>query len=77
MVMFVVVVVFSLIGYLFGVARLYLYGWLLGVGDLASTALNQARGLPFNLPMVISAGIILAIGVVLLVRFVRKYTIPV
>jgi hypothetical protein len=67
---------FSLLAYLFGVARLYLYGWLLGVGSLASTALQLYAGYTFNLPLAVAAGIITLIGVALLVRFLRKYPIP-
>lgn len=76
-VMFVTVGIFSLMGYLFGIPRLFVYGWLIGVGNLASTVMNLAYGLTFNLPLAVSAGIILAIGVALLVRFVRRYPIPV
>jgi hypothetical protein len=71
-----VVGLFSLLAYLFGVARLYAYGWLLGVGNLASTALRFYAGYTFNLPLAVAAGIILLVGATLFVRFLRKYPIP-
>jgi ABC-type Fe3+ transport system permease subunit len=72
-VMVVNVCLFSLLGYLFGVPRLYLYGWLFGGGNLASVVLEDKYELAFNLPLAIAAGIILAIGVVLLRQFVQRY----
>jgi hypothetical protein len=68
---------FSLLGYLFGVKRLYLYGWLIGGGNLASTAMMLYGDAVFNLPLVIVSGIMIAIGVGLLLRFIRTYPIPV
>lgn len=67
---------FSLLAYTSGVLRLYLYGWLIGLGNLASTALSLYAGMAFNLPLVIAAGIILLIGVSLFIRFLNKYPIP-
>ena len=64
---------FSAMGYLFGVARLYFYGWMLGLANLASVYMEHNAGWVFNLPMAIAAGIILLIGFVLLIRFLRKY----
>jgi hypothetical protein len=72
-VLFVLAVLFSAMGYAFGVPRLYLYGWLLGAGNLGSVLMNEGAPEAFNLPMGIAAGAILIIGAVLLVRFVRKY----
>ena len=71
-----IVGLFSLLAYLFGVARLYVYGWLLGGGGLASTALQKYAGFTFNLPLAVAAGIIVAVGVTLFVRFLRKYPVP-
>jgi hypothetical protein len=64
---------FSAMGYLFGVTRLYFYGWMLGLANLASVYMEHNAGWVFNLPMAIAAGIILLIGFVLLIRFFRKY----
>jgi succinate dehydrogenase/fumarate reductase cytochrome b subunit len=72
-VLLVLGILFSAMGYLFGVVRLYFYGWMLGLANLASVYMEHNAGWVFNLPMAIAAGIILLIGFVLLVRFLRKY----
>jgi len=64
---------FSAIGYVFGVPRLFLYGWLLGGANLISVILYRGAPATFNLPLGIAAGVILLIGVYLLVRMLRKY----
>ncbi len=75
-VMFAMVGLFSLLGYLFGVTRLYVYGWLLGGAYLLSVALTRFEDLSFNLPLAIASGVIIGTGSVLLERFMRKYPIP-
>jgi len=65
--------IFSTMGYLFGVTRIYFYGWMIGLANLASTYMSHNAGWTFHIPNAISAGIILIIGFVLLVRFLRKY----
>jgi hypothetical protein len=74
-VMFAMVGLFSLLGYLFGVTRLFVYGWLLGGAYLLSVALTRGQDVSFNLPLAIASGIIIGTGIVLLVRFIRKYPI--
>jgi hypothetical protein len=69
--------VFSAMGYLFGVTRLYFYGWMLGFANLAFVYMEHNAGWTFALPMAIAAGIIMFIGFVLLVRFLRKYPVRV
>jgi hypothetical protein len=64
---------FSAMGYLFGVTRLYFYGWLLGLANLASVYMEHNAGWTFQIPGAIAAGAILLIGFVLLIRFLRKY----
>jgi hypothetical protein len=64
---------FSAMGYAFGVSRLYFYGWLIGLANLASVYMTHAAGWSFNIPLAIAAGMILLIGFVLLGRFLRKY----
>jgi hypothetical protein len=64
---------FSAMGYLFGVTRLYFYGWMLGLANLASVYMEHNAGWVFNLPLAIAAGVLLLIGFVLLIRFLRKY----
>lgn len=66
---------FSAMGYFFGVRRLFLYGWLLGGGNLASVVLGRGEPERFSLPLALAAGTILVIGLVLLVRFLEKYPV--
>jgi len=68
-------VLFSAMGYMFGVTRLYFYGWMLGLANLVSIYMEHNAGWTFQIPMAIAAGIILLIGFVLLVRFLRKYPV--
>jgi len=65
--------IFSALGYFFGVPRAYAYGWLLGLANLASVYMVHNAGWTFLLPLAIAALIILAIGAALLVRFLGKY----
>lgn len=67
--------VFSAIGYLFGVPRFFLYGWLVGGANLVSVILYRGGPAVFNLPLGIAAGTILLIGAALLVRMLRKYPV--
>jgi hypothetical protein len=66
---------FSALGYLFGVVRLYFYGWMIGLANLASIYLEHNAGLTFQIPLAVAAGIIILIGFVLLRRFLRKYPV--
>ena len=68
---------FSVMGYLFRVTRLYFYGWMLGLAYLASVYMVHNAGWTFLIPLAIGAGIILLIGFVLLIRFLRKYPVRV
>ena len=74
-VMFLMAGIFSLMAYQFDVPRLYVYGWLVGIGNLASVVLEHRAGLTFNLPLAIAAGIILIVGLVLLIDFLRSYPV--
>lgn len=69
------VAVFSAMGYVFGVPRLFLYGWLVGGSYLVSVILYRGSPAVFNLPLGLAAGVILLIGVGLLVRMLRKYPV--
>jgi len=69
----VLIGVFSAMAYLTGVVPVYIYGWLIGLGNLASTALILYAGFTFNLPLAIASTVIILIGVVLLVRFIYRY----
>lgn len=71
----VVIVIFSLIGFAFGIRRSHLYGVLIGGGNLASTFLSHEYGFSYNLPLVLAALTIILIGVYLLLRFMRNYPV--
>jgi hypothetical protein len=68
---------FSALGYLYGVTRMYFYGWMLGLANLASVYMVHNAGWTVLIPLAMAAGIILLIGLVLLVRFLRKYPLRV
>jgi hypothetical protein len=76
LVAFLLVLVFSLVARSAGVGRIYAYGWLLGLGNLGSSALEHYAGYTFGFPLALAAGIIVAVGIVVLVRFLRDYPIP-
>jgi hypothetical protein len=71
----IIIGLFSLAAYNLGVTRLYLYGWLMGLGSLAGTVLGLYRDYTFNYPVAIAGGIMLLIGLILLVRFLRHYPV--
>ena len=75
LVLLALVGLFSAMGYLFGVPRLFLYGWLLGCANLISVILYRGAPAGFNLPLAVAAGVILLIGAYLLVRMLRKYPV--
>lgn len=64
---------FSILGYLFGVRRLYFYGWMVGLAYLVSVYMEHNAGWVILFPQAIAAGIILVIGFVLLFRFLQNY----
>ena len=68
---------FSVFAYVVGIARLHLYGWLLGVGNLASNMLGYYRGQSFHWPMFAAGLTMIVIGAVLFARFLRDYPVPI
>jgi hypothetical protein len=70
---FVMGAIFSVMGYRFGVTRLFFYGWMLGLANLVSVYMLHTAGWTFPVPAAIAAGIILVIGFTLLLRFLRNY----
>jgi hypothetical protein len=66
---------FSAMGYFFGVSRLYFYGWLIGLANLASVYMTHNAAWRFNIPLAVVAGMILFVGFALLGHFLRKYPI--
>jgi len=70
------VAIFSVVSGVFRMWRPFIYGLLLGGSVVATGALTVYGGPEFNYPFAIAGGIILAIGLGLLIRFVRNYPIP-
>ena len=66
---------FAVFAHIVGVPRLYLYGWLFGLGMLASAALQRYAGFTFNLPMFLAGLIIVAIGLSQFRRFRQRYPV--
>lgn len=75
LVLLALVGLFSAMGFLFGVPRLILCGWLLGGANLAGAILYQGASEGFNVPPGLAAGVIRLIGVTLLIRLTRKYPV--
>ena len=71
-----VVAIFSLVSAVFRMWRPFIYGLLLASSLVASGALTVYQDPEFQYPFAISGGIIMAIGLGLLLRFVRTYQIP-
>jgi hypothetical protein len=69
----VIGIIFSGLGYAAGVSRLYIYGWMLGLANLASVYMVHKAGWTFLLPLAIAAGIILVTGTVRFARFMQRY----
>jgi hypothetical protein len=67
-------VIFSGLGYASGVSRLYIYGWMVGLANLASVYMHHEAGWTFLLPLAIAAGIILIVGAIRFGRFMQKYS---
>jgi hypothetical protein len=72
----VIIGFFHFLGVTYGIARLHLYGWLMGLGNLASTILEHEAGVIFHWPMLLAGVIIVVIGAVLFIRFLRDYPEP-
>lgn len=69
----VIGMIFSGLGYAAGVRRLYIYGWMLGLANLASVYMEHKAGWTFMLPLAIAAGVILVAGTVRFARFMQRY----
>ena len=67
---------FSLIGYMNDYVRLYLYGFLYGLGYVVSTMLQDITGNPFYWPMALVGLVVALTGLVLFLRFLREYPLP-
>jgi len=71
-----VIFVCSYIAYTTDYPRLYLYGWLMGLSIPASVLLEEYAGITFPIAWVISGSIILVIGIITFIRFLRDYPLP-
>ena len=74
-VLLVLAALFSALGILFGVRRLFAYGWLVGGANLASVIVYNGAPDGFNVPVGIAAGAVMLLGAILLVRFIREYPV--
>jgi len=72
----IIIGIFSLIAYTTGIARFYLHGVLLGVGNFATTVLLDYSDLQFGGPVALAGLIIAAIGIAFLAKFIRDYSLP-
>jgi hypothetical protein len=70
------VVVFSLGAYWLDFQRAYVYGWLYALAFPTSIMLVEYAGITFPIAYAVSAGIMILVGVILLLRFLRDYPIP-
>jgi hypothetical protein len=68
--------IFSLAAYSTGVARFYLHGFLLGVGNFATTVLRAYQGIKFGWPLALAGLMIAGIGTFVLARFLKKHSLP-
>jgi hypothetical protein len=65
--------IFSLIGYMNDYMRLYFYGFLYGLGYVASTILQDISGILFYWPWALAGLVAVIIGLASFVRFLRAY----
>jgi hypothetical protein len=70
------IVVFSLGAYFLDFYRAYVYGWLYALSFPASIMLAEYADITFPFAYFVSAGIMVLIGGVLFLRFLRDYPIP-
>jgi MFS family permease len=64
---------FSVIGYVNDYIRMYLYGFLFGLGYVLSTLLQDITGNPLYWPWALAGLVAVIIGLILFVRFLRDY----
>jgi len=70
------VVVFSLITYYLDYSRAYVYGWFYALAFPVTILLAQYLDIIFPVAYVVPAGVMILIGAVLFVRFLRQYPLP-
>jgi hypothetical protein len=72
----ITIALFCLIGYYTGVARFYLYGVLLGVGNFATTVLLIYQDIQFGWPIALAGLTIALMGAVVLLKFLQTHPLP-
>lgn len=70
------VVVMSLIAYYLDYTRAYVYGWFYALAFPATILLAKYLDITFPIAYVVPAGVMVLIGAVLFVRFLRQYPLP-
>ena len=68
--------IFCMIGYMNDYPRMYLYGFLFGLGYVISTALQDITGNPLYWPWALAGLVAVIIGIILFIRFLREYPLP-
>lgn len=72
----VTIAFFSLIATYTGVARFYLHGVLLGVGNFAATVLKVYNDIQLGWPIALAGLIVAAIGAFVLTKFLQEHPLP-
>jgi hypothetical protein len=67
------IVIFSLLAYFMDLSRLYLYGWLYALVFPGRIICVEYIGIPDFIAVLVPAAVMVTIGVVLFVRFLRRY----
>lgn len=73
----VAVVVFSLAAYFLDFPRAYLYGWLFGLATPLNLMIREQMGITAPVMTLLFSFIMIAIGLVLFVRFMQTHPLPV
>jgi hypothetical protein len=68
-----VIVIFSLLAFFLDLSRLYLYGWLYALVFPGRIISLEYLGIPDFIAVLVPAAVMVTIGVVLFVRFLRRY----
>ncbi len=71
-----IIAFFCALAYSFAMPRFYLYGLLIGLGNLSSIILLVNKGIKFEFPLAFAGLVIAGFGVLLLIRFLNNYSIP-
>jgi hypothetical protein len=72
----IIVAIFCLIAYFTSIARFYVHGLLLGLGNFFTVVLKARTDTQFGWPLTLSSLVILLIGVFVLAKFIQSYPLP-